>query len=608
MKVKVTFMPQNISIDVEEGGTVLEAAILAGVDIDGNCSGTGICGKCKVRIDSGDLTQCSDPYGKLTESEKKRGFRLACTHRLLKDSVVYTTDSRATAERKRKLIHLPEGFKPEPTLRKEYITVKATTLSEAKSDDRRVREALGEKDISFEVEALRNIAVILREQNDLTITLRNGRIIDAESGDHSRECYGLAIDVGTTTVVVMVWNLITGELKGVDAFTNPQANHGADVISRITYVMKNRTENLEKLRSALIDRINLSVYEFSFLYGIKLQNIYEVVVVGNTTMSTIFAGMDPSQLSTAPFAPIFENGVAGDASRFGITAADHAKLYISANIAGHVGSDITAGIITTDLTDFNEGRLFIDIGTNGEIVMTGNGKAVACSTAAGPAFEGSSIECGMRAANGAIERIDLSVDGVAFRTVGSIAPVGICGSGIFDAVGELVRVGIVDSSGRILSADKLEKKKVPEALISQIRTVEGVSDFCLYKGRHGEKDVYITQKDIREVQLAKAAIAAGIRILMKKVGITEQEIKQIIIAGAFGNYIRAESAIRIGILPDIDRLRIHSAGNAAGSGASMMLLSPEYRQRVEKTARRIRHVQLATEPNFQDAYMEAMRF
>lgn len=265
-------------------------------------------------------------------------------------------------------------------------------------------------------------------------------------------------------------------------------------------------------------------------------------------------------------------------------------------------------MITTDLMECGRGHLFIDIGTNGEIVLTGNGRAVACSTAAGPAFEGSSIKQGMRAARGAIERVDILEDRVEIGVIGDAVPMGICGSGIIDAVGEMIRVGIVDKSGRLLGREKLAKKGISENILKHIKENNKANDFVLYFSEDGKSDVVITQKDVREVQLAKAAISAGITIMMKEIGVTADTLAKVSIAGAFGSYIRNTSAIHIGLLPKVSEEKIFSLGNSAGIGASMLLLSEKCREEAECSARRIEHIELAARSDFQDQYMMAMSF
>lgn len=605
--MKITFLPQNITWEANAGETILQAAVKAGVNIDGNCAGSGTCGKCKVKVIEGNVNQCDDHHHKLTEDEIEAGYRLACCHQVTDGMIIEMPESETTASRKKKLIRLPEGFVPRAAVTKKCIEVPAASLHNQNSDEARIKGALPAEDLCFPLETLLKLPDITKNSEEITITLRNGEVIDVESGNTESENYGVAVDIGTTTVVIMLWNVVSGEMMDIFAATNPQGAYGADVISRITYVME-QEENLDTIHKTIIDCINKAVSEFAEREGIKTSNIYQMTVVGNTTMSHIFLGVNPAQLALAPFTPVFTAAVDTAAKDLQLTICPKAQVHVAANIAGHVGSDITAGIITTDLMECNEGHLFIDIGTNGEIVLTGNGRAVACSTAAGPAFEGSSIKQGMRAARGAIERVDILDSGVEIATIGDAQPIGICGSGIIDAVGEMIRVGIVDKSGRLLSREKLVKKGLGENILRHVKEGEKANDFVLYFSEDGKSDVVITQKDVREVQLAKAAISAGITIMMKEIGVKKDQLAKISIAGAFGNYIRNTSAIHIGLLPKIEEEKIHSLGNSAGIGASMILLSCDSKGEAEKVAREIEHIELAARSDFQDQYMMAMMF
>ena len=539
--MKVKFLPHGREAEVNEGQTILEAAIKCGVDIDGNCAGNGTCGKCKVKILSGDVTQKEEKqHYTLSDAELANGLTLACTSIPVTDLIVETSETETTADRKKRMLNLPEGFVP----------------------DR-----------------------------------------DAKGG------IGVAVDIGTTTVVVSFWNLETGEKLAVEAMTNPQGAYGADVISRITYAIENN-DGLEVLHNKVITAINDTVEEFLKQNDKNIDCIKKYSVVGNTTMSHLFLNIDPSSLAVAPFAPAFTGEVEKNCSELGLNGSKDCRVIVVPNIAGHVGSDITAGIITTDLMERDKGHLFIDIGTNGEIVLSANGRIMACSTAAGPAFEGSSIKYGMRAASGAIERVYIDDDGVKIDVIGDGVPTGICGSGIIDAVGELIRTGVVDKSGRMLAPERLEKKGISKAIISHIEeSSEGAGyDFVLYRAESAENNVYITQKDIREIQLAKAAISAGISIMMQEIGIEKVELEKVSVAGAFGNYIRNESAVSMGLLPDIGLENIHAIGNSAGVGVSMVLLSSEARKFAVDVSNTVEHIDLAEKKNFQDEYLKGMRF
>lgn len=605
--MKITFLPQNITWEAEAGETILQAAVKAGVNIDGNCAGMGTCGKCKVKIIEGDKETVNDHHHKLSENEIEAGWRLACCHPVSEGMIIEMPESETTASRKKKLIHLPEGFEKVLQVEKVCVEVQESDIHDQRSDAERIVEALGYENLSCTFGVTKKIPEVLKQGNEVTATIREDEIIDLEAGDTTSENYGVAVDIGTTTAVVMLWNVQTGEMMDVSASTNPQGAYGADVISRITFVME-KEGNLDVIHDVIIDCINKAVDSFAAEHGFNPENIYQYVVVGNTTMSHIFIGVNPAQLAVAPFTPVFTEGLSARCEELALTGHRDAEVHVAANIAGHVGSDITAGIITNDLMACDKGHLFIDIGTNGEIVLTGNGRAVACSTAAGPAFEGSSIKQGMRAARGAIERVDILEDRVEIAVIGDAEPIGICGSGIIDAVGELIRTGIVDKSGRLLGREKLAKKGISENILKHIKEDDKSNDFVLYFSKDGKSDVVITQKDVREVQLAKAAISAGITIMMKEIGVTKATLEKISIAGAFGNYIRNTSAINIGLLPKIDEERIYSLGNSAGIGASMILLSEKSKEEAELAARRIEHIELAARSDFQDQYMMAMMF
>ncbi|MGC2871998.1 ASKHA domain-containing protein [Ihubacter sp. mB4P-1] len=607
--MKITFLPQNITWEAEEGETILQAAAKAGVSIDGNCAGMGTCGKCRVKILEGDASEIRDHHHKLTDRDIEAGYRLACCQPVTENMVVEVAEAETTASRKKKLIRLPEGFQPFTAVEKQCVRFNKATLADQRSDEERILSAFGWEGASFTYHALAKLPRILRKKENhlITLTHRDGLIIDVEEGDTEKANYGVAVDIGTTTAVVMLWNCANGTMIDVSAVTNPQGAYGADVISRITFAGE-KDGNLGVLQKAVIDCINKAIDDFEAENHICRGNIYQMTVVGNTTMSHVFLGIDPAQLALAPFSPVFTEAASAEARDLGLKIFDRAEVYVAPNIAGHVGSDITAGIITTNLMDRDKGHLFIDIGTNGEIVLTGNGRAVACSTAAGPAFEGSSISQGMRAARGAIETVDIREDRVDIGVIGDCEPVGICGSGIIDAVGELIRTGIVDKSGRLLSREKLEKKGLSQKVIEHVRPDGKTNDFVLYFSPDGKSDVVITQKDVREVQLAKAAIAAGITIMMGEIGVTLDTLETVSIAGAFGSYIRNSSAIHIGLLPKVSEERIVSLGNAAGIGASMILLSQRCRENADKTAMEIEHIELAGRSDFQDEYMTAMMF
>jgi len=540
IKMKIIFLPSNKAVETEAGKGLLDACLEAGITIDGNCGGAGICGKCKVQVISGDPGEASDEdKAVLTETEIRNGFRLACR----------------------------------------LFPAEDITVQLPRYDD------------------------TLKKKADLS-AIGNGLAVD--NNYSADRCFGLSFDVGTTTVVGMLWNLVTGELLEARAESNPQAAHGADVISRIMFA-GGGDKNLRLLKDEIIGCLSRIAAAMIKTQGISSDVIYEVTIVGNTTMSHLVVGVDPRQLAVAPFKPVFCDAVEKSAGEFGIRVNPGANVTLLPNIAGHVGSDITADIIASGIAKMKGAHLLIDIGTNGEIVLCRDGESLTCSTAAGPAFEGAAIYQGMRAASGAIERVDMDANGVSIRVIEGLRPIGICGSGILDAVGELWKVGGIDRTGRMLDAGKARENGIPEKLASRLREGMTGREFVLAYNE-GMDDIVITQKDIREVQLAKAAMRAGINLMLQEFDLEKNDIDSIFVAGAFGNHIRTESAVGIGLIPRIGEDKVKYIGNSAGVGAGMALLSRAAMEEAKATAKAVRHVELAANPHFQEAYLAAMSF
>jgi len=418
--------------------------------------------------------------------------------------------------------------------------------------------------------------------------------------------YGIAFDIGTTTVVGILRDLSTGEQIGAAARTNPQNKYGMDVISRITFCGADG-ENLDILRDEVLSALNEIIGELCAENSIDSHKIISAVLCGNTTMSHIFAGYPPMSLARSPFTPAYTGPVNMSGNESGLRIDPNAEVTALPGIAGHVGGDITSGILAARVLSANELTLFIDIGTNGEIVMTDGKKSYACSTAAGPAFEGAAISFGMRASEGAIEKVKIEGGEVYFKTIGSCEPVGICGSGLIDLVAEMVKSGLIEPSGRLISREKAADKNIDPGLADRLTESDGKRQFIVVSKVSGD-DIILTQNDIREVQLAKGAIAAGIEIMLSVMDVNKTDICRIIVAGAFGNYIDGESAIMMGLLPNMALERITYAGNAAGTGVSMALASEKEMLRAESIPPDIEHVELATNKDFQSIYMAAMSF
>jgi len=418
-----------------------------------------------------------------------------------------------------------------------------------------------------------------------------------------KDIFGLAVDIGTTTVVAKLIDMTNGKCVATKAALNPQARFGDDVISRIAYAKTE--ENLAELHNVIIDCINELIRKLCVETDTDPKLIYELCAVGNTTMNHIFLKFPVAQLGQAPYKAHSLEAHDLSVSKLGLHINPEGNVHTVENIAGYVGSDTTAVALAVDLDSVQEPTLMIDIGTNGEIVLAAGGELYAASCAAGPAFEGARITCGSRAVEGAIEAVVANEDDIDVDVIGNLPPHSMCGSGLIDAVAVLLDLGIIDATGRFTSLNTLRTKQ-PQTILSRVCEHNGEQAFALADS--ADSRVFLTQRDIREVQLAKAAIRAGIKILQKKLGIKDADIENVYLAGAFGNYIRPQSAKRIGLLPNVPVERIHFVGNAAASGAQIILISQPWRDKARELARKIEYVEIAKESDFQAVFADSMSF
>ncbi len=419
------------------------------------------------------------------------------------------------------------------------------------------------------------------------------------SADSAAPIYGLAVDIGTTTVVAKLIDMTTGRCKATETALNPQTRFGDDVVSRIAYAEPE--EKLTELNKVIIDCINNLISKLCEKAAVDANSIYEVCIVGNTTMNHIFLKLPVSTLGKAPYKAHSLDAHDVTPNELDLKINPAGNVHVVENIAGFVGADTTAVALAADIDLAEEMTLTVDIGTNGELVLGTKDKLYAASCAAGPALEGARITCGSRAAKGAIEAVIINKNDIDLDVIGNCSPRTICGSGLIDAVAVMLKLGIIDATGRFAEPDTL-RDKLPPAIFSRISTQQDEPAFYLAEA------VFLTQKDIRQVQLAKAAIQAGTKILHRKLGITDADIKHILLAGAFGNYIRKESALRIGLLPNVPPERIHFIGNAAASGAQMILISRNYRNKARELARKIEYIEIAHEKDFSDIYADSISF
>lgn len=482
--------------------------------------------------------------------------------------------------------------------------------------------------VYLEPDSRKVLACQYRIENDLIVTIPDDsrffeqRIVTEGIDSHSRiqpdiykkyltegstsTIFGLAVDLGTTTVVARLIDMTDGRCRSTEAALNPQTRFGDDVVSRIAYAQTGK--EFAELRQTIIDCINDLTAKLCRKADIDRNDIYEMCLVGNTTMNHIFLGLPIAQLGRAPYAAYSLDAKDVSPGEPGIQINPSGNIHTVENIAGFVGSDTTAVALAADIDSADEMTLIVDIGTNGEIVLGTKDKLYAASCAAGPAFEGARITCGSRACEGAIEAVVINEDNIDLDVIGGGPPRSLCGSGLIDAVAVMLDLGIIDATGRFIEPDRLEGKLPPD-VFSRIIEHNGEPAFILaHVANAKERPVFLSQKDIRQVQLAKGAIQTGIILLQKKLGLKSSDIGHILLAGAFGNYISRRSALRIGLLPAVEIERIRFVGNAAAAGAQMILLSRHCRDKARELAHKIEYIEIAHEPGFQDIYADSMLF
>ena len=606
VKYNVTFEPDGKTISAAPGMTITKAAAAVDISINSPCGGEGTCGKCKVMVDAQNMEPPTEAEEKfLSDEELSAGYRLACQTCVTDNMTVTVPEDSRIAESK----ILSEGMEQEvelhPNISKTYVELSEQTLDNQIADMTNLKDALGKRELTAGLDVLRRLPNAIRKSKfKATFVLDGNRLIDIEPGNTEDKKYGLAVDIGTTTIVCTVVDLNTGSDMDVASALNTQAVHGADVISRINYSVENE-EGLEELHDRVVQVINqISEYACTEA-GISPDNVYEVTVVGNTTMTHLFLKLPVRNLAILPYVAVVSDPVETTASQLGLNVNPNANVYVLPNIAGFVGADTVGVILASALHESDSIKLAIDIGTNGEVALGSRERLLTCSCAAGPAFEGAMITHGMRAAPGAIERVQLD-DRPVCKVIKGGHPIGICGSGLIDVVAEMLRLGIVDYTGRMVEVGDLGSD-----FPSGLKEYLGKSDEYgphLVLSRSNGRDVVITQKDVRQVQLAKGAIMAGVKILMSTLGVQMEDISEVLMAGAFGNYIKKESAIRMGLLLDFPLEKVKFIGNAAASGAKMALMSREARKTAEQISKNTEYTELAVDMNFQNEFIDAMMF
>jgi len=574
---------------VPAGTTLFDCASWNGVAIDSTCGGHGTCKKCKVKVVSGEQEISGVDPRAFSTDELRAGWRLACRAQAAEDLVVEVPPLQTRP--KAALAGVGRHVILRPAVQKRFLELEEPTLEDQASDLERVLAAMDDVELRVPLDVVRGLGQTLRESSwQVTAVLVDDLLLDVEPGDTTARRYAVAFDLGTTTVVATLLDLETGQPLAVRSILNKQQPFGADVISRISATMMD-PEALGRLGSLAHETLAQLVDEVSAEAGVDVREIYEVVVTGNVTMIQLALGIDPEPLSMAPFTIASRRLPEARAADFGIRVHERAPAVLFPALGAYVGPDIVAGVLATGLTLDKRIRLFIDVGTNSEIVLGSSERALATAAPAGPAFEAAQIRCGMRAAEGAIEGVKI-VDGeVKLTVIGDVEPAGLCGSGLVDAVAELVAAGILDHSGRFVAGSSEHLGKLGEETI-----------FSLADG------VFLSQRDVRELQFAKASIATGWAILCRELGVDPGEISQVLLGGSFGSYLTAASAVRIGLVPRLPLPRIVAAGNVAGEGAKIAALSVTERAAADAVLDEVRYVELSGRADFNDLFIDELAF
>jgi uncharacterized 2Fe-2S/4Fe-4S cluster protein (DUF4445 family) len=596
---RVFVEPIGVTVEIPDGESLLAVVTSGAVDVPVDCAGRGTCGKCLVRTGAGSFSEPNEiELGKVPASRLAQGWRLACQTVPLSERV--SIEVRATQGRRQILTtsRLHPG-EPHPAVVRAAVTLEPPTLADARADRERLLAALGDTDLPLSV--ARTLPETLRMGGyRAVVTSYEGRPIDVETGDGETgdgdgPAFGVAVDVGTSKIIAYLFDLASGRQIDQEAIENPQMRFGEDVVTRLTQAI--HESRLDDLRRAARGGINKLLAALCARQAISARHLYDMTVVGNTAMHHLALGLSAVGLGAAPFAPATAAPLTLRAGELGLAMNPEGGVHLPPPIAGFVGSDCLAVIVATRLAQSTTPRLAIDIGTNTEIALAHEGRVIVTSCASGPAFEGYQVSCGMKAVEGAIERVTLGPDGEPrdLRTIGGREPLGLCGSGVVDLLAGLVAAGVVDPSGRLQ----------PHARVRSSDTSPGL-EYLLATGPQG--DIVFTQHDVRSLQLAKAAIASGCKLLLAHAGVEPAALDQVLVAGAFGNELDVDNALAIGLLPGVPRERIAFVGNAAGVGAQMALIDVEERRAMGELARRIEFLDLATDHEFHEVFTAELGF
>lgn len=590
MNYHIYFKNQKKEIIVD-GGTVADACMKGGFPLNFVCGGKGTCGKCKVTVQS------------KKESEKRTV--LACQTSVTEDMDIYLEESDYKPEAVVLTNALPLETALCPSISKKYRTKEEIRIRQETKD------AFFSENIKTPLSVMQKFSILnaAMDFKGCTFVYFNGDIISVEEGDTTGNCYGAAIDIGTTTVAVYIYDLNTGKLLTTKSALNKQTTYGADVISRNACI-REKPEMLQTMRKAITITINELFNEAArecscFNVANLKENVYHVVLCGNSTMQHLFCGLNPYALGITPFTNITKKEIILTGKESGLECNPAAVVEFLPLLGGFVGADTTSVLLTLKEENLKKEKkryLMIDLGTNGELAVGSSPDFLVASTACGPALEGGNIACGMRGTNGAIEKVSLKNNQLTYKVIGETKAIGLCGSGIIDTVAELRRVGLIDENGTLLGPDEYRRSNPFSPLIKYLHEAEEYN--MAFYFTEGEQPVYISQKDIRQIQLAKSSIYSGCITLIKEAGMTIEDVDALILAGAFGNYIDIDNALAIGLLPPVSREKIISVGNGAGQGVQTLLLDKTYRTHAKEISRHCTHLSLAENTLFNKEYIK----
>ncbi len=613
----VKFEPVGKEVEVLAGTELLDAARQAGVDIEAPCGGKGTCGKCIVRIISGKVEVSK--HDMLSASALDRGYVLACQSKIIDEAVSVEISEQISKEGGRFIDEtgdlcllradlLPEGRQPDPLTHKWFLQVPPARLADGLSDLDRLTRAIqdlgGKREVIFPLAVIRQLADTLRQDNgkvtvSMTETAELYHVTRIEPGDHCAQHFGIAVDVGTTTVAVQLVSLQSAKAAATRTAYNEQIDCGLDVISRINYAQ--RPNRLEELRSRVLKTINHLIEQLCSGNEVDPADICSAAVAGNTTMIHMLLGLKPEYIRLEPYTPTILSSPYLTAGELGIEINPEAWVYISPAVGSYVGGDITAGLLCTDIAADSEAvSLFIDIGTNGELVIGNRDFLVTCACSAGPAFEGGGIDQGMRAALGAIDKVEVDPEtGTAsYQTIGGVPARGICGSGMISLLANLFLTGWIDAAG------KLDRTRVSPAIRLEGRQAHYI--VAPAQESASAKAIGVSEIDIENIIRAKAAVYAACSLMLGQVGLGWADLARVYIAGGFGRFLDIDKAVTIGLLPDLPRQRFHYLGNSSLMGAYLVLVSRGFRQHQLELARRMTYIELSTDPAYMDQFTAAL--